>query len=553
MSFLVTARKWRPQTFAEVVGQESVSRTLQNALKAGRIAHAFIFAGPRGIGKTTTARLLAKAINCVNGPTANPCNQCIACKEIPEGRSLDVLEIDGASNRGVGEIRNLRDNIHFNPAALRKKIYIIDEVHMLTIEAFNALLKTLEEPPEHAIFIFATTEISRVPATILSRCQRFDFRRLSVQEIFSHLRHICDVEQVKADDEALELIARRADGAMRDAQSLLDQMTTFAPDGITVDEVRNALGMVPEDLFFRVSDLFLEKKPEAVFALVEEVDARGQSPREFLHSLLEHFLNFIKARNAQIAEFIEAPADVRKRYLDAAADFNINDLLRILAILQDAFTDIRRHPNPRLKLELTLLRLATLDRTAQIEELINEMRGENPPPGRESKPPTPAPREKTRTPAAATPAPTMPPPPSPNAASPDNPPAATMIKATMGGIIPLELGSIRSRWLELVDRVCEGRIPLACQIKLGHPQRLEDNTLVVGFGSDLHDMQLERLIKVAASGSLDAGLEVVFGSPARLRFERVTKSEAAELPRSVQDDDPLETELIRTLGAKRIA
>lgn len=534
MSFLVTARKWRPRTFSEVIAQEGVCRTLQNALKAGRIAHAYIFSGPRGVGKTTTARILAKAVNCEKGPTPDPCNQCTHCIEISEGRSLDVLEIDGASNRGVGEIRNLRDNIHFNPVSSRRKIYIIDEVHMLTIEAFNALLKTLEEPPEHAMFIFATTEINRVPATILSRCQRFDFRRIPTSEIVRHLQSIADQEKIKATKDALEIIARRADGAMRDAQSFLDQMATFAPQGITADDVRTALGIAPEDLYFNVSDIVIQHDASGVFPLMDEMDERGLSPREFLRGLSDHFLNFLKAKGEEGIRFIEAPASVRKRYQDNAAKFTQNDLLRILAILQEAFNDIRRHPQPRMKLELTLLRLATLENTVQIEELLEELRGKKTVAGAKPVARPPVPQKKTES---------QPPPPKETRPEPEPAPAD----------LELDLKEIRSRWMEIVDRICENRIPLACQLKMGRPRRLEGETLIIGFGNDLHDLQLERLKKVASSGTLDAGLQLVFNVPVRLRFERLSPADADDLAASARDVDPFEDELIRCLGAKRIA
>jgi len=547
LSFLVTARKWRPKTFAEVVGQEGVCRTLQNALRAGRVAHAYIFAGPRGIGKTTTARLLAKAINCVTGPTPEPCNQCIPCQEIPEGRSLDVLEIDGASNRGVNEIRNLRENIRFNPMACKKRIYIIDEVHMLTIEAFNALLKTLEEPPEHALFIFATTEINRVPATILSRCQRFDFRRLSTLEISEHLRRICDQDGIKADDEALGLLARRADGAMRDAQSLLDQMATFAPEGITADQVRTALGIVPEELFFRASSLVLDHRASDVFPIVEEIDGKGYSPREFLRGLCDHFLNLLKAKDPRASAFIEAPRDIRQVYEDQARRFEINDLLRILAILQDAFTDVRHHPQPRLKLELTLLRLAALERTAQIEDLLAQLKGESPA-------------------ASARRSETAPLPPRPEAmgqyANPqvpssgrvaERPPEVLAPKMPFADAAPLDFDYIRANWLEIIDRVCEGRLALACQLKLARPERLEGDVIVASFGADLHDIQLERLHKIAVTGGFDQGLLATFGAPVRFRFQRHAQHSVEEITRLEQSEDPLEQELVRVLGAKRIA
>jgi len=545
LSFLVTARKWRPKTFAEVVGQEGVCRTLQNALRAGRIAHAYIFSGPRGIGKTTTARLLAKAINCVKGPLPEPCNECVPCTEIPEGRSLDVLEIDGASNRGVNEIRNLRENIRFNPVGCRKRIYIIDEVHMLTLEAFNALLKTLEEPPEHALFIFATTEINRVPATILSRCQRFDFRRISSPEISAHLRYICNQEGIKADDEALALLARRADGAMRDAQSLLDQMGTFAPDGISAEQVRLALGVVPEELFFRTSALVLDRRPADVFPIVDEIDSKGFSPREFLRGLCDHFLNLLKAKDPRAIAFIEAAPEIRQHYEDQARRFEVNDLLRILAILQEAFTDIRLHPQPRLKLELTLLRLAALEKTSQIEELLAELRGNSPPPpppSSEDRPPSRQPTSSNynQQPKSA---------PFVAERAPQTPPS----KTPSANLAPLEFDHIRTNWLDLVDRICEGKLALACQLKLARPERLEGDVLVASFGADLHDVQLERLHKIAYSGGFDAGMQATFGAPVRFRFQRHAQYSNDAGVKLELTDDPLEQELARVLGAKRIA
>ncbi|MEJ2068394.1 MAG: DNA polymerase III subunit gamma/tau, partial [Deltaproteobacteria bacterium] len=259
MSYLVIARKYRPKTFDEVVGQGHVSRTLKNAIKIGRIAHAYLFSGPRGVGKTTVARIMAKALNCENGPTPDPCNKCKMCTGINEGSVTDVYEIDGASNTGVDDIRELRDNVRYLPASGRYNIYIIDEVHMLSINAFNALLKILEEPPAHVIFIFATTEPHKIPVTILSRVQRFDFRRLSLAEITGSLSQIAKEEGIKITDGALIIISREAEGSMRDAQSLMDQVVGFAGKEVTEADVREVLGLTDRELLFRMAGALMKK------------------------------------------------------------------------------------------------------------------------------------------------------------------------------------------------------------------------------------------------------------------------------------------------------
>ncbi|NOY59306.1 MAG: DNA polymerase III subunit gamma/tau, partial [Calditrichaeota bacterium] len=253
MSYVVLARKYRPMFFKDVVGQQHVTKTLQNAIEQNRIANAYLFSGPRGVGKTTVARLLAKALNCEHGPTIKPCNECSSCIEINESRSLDVFEIDGASNRGIDEIRNLRESLRYSPNPGKHRIYIIDEVHMLTNEAFNALLKTLEEPPTNVLFIFATTEAHKVPTTILSRCQRFDFKRMSNKSIADQLRELAAKEKIEIDEESLRLIANKADGSMRDGESILDQVIAFAGTKIDSAQVADLLGIIDQELFFQVS------------------------------------------------------------------------------------------------------------------------------------------------------------------------------------------------------------------------------------------------------------------------------------------------------------
>ena len=271
MSYIVLARKWRPQNFDEVVGQPHITTTLKNAISLGRVAHAYLFTGPRGIGKTSTARILAKALNCTQGPTIHPCDRCDSCKEIMVSNSLDVLEIDGASNRGIDEIRNLRENVRFAPAKGRFKVYIIDEVHMLTQEAFNALLKTLEEPPHHVKFIFATTRPHKIPPTILSRCQRFDFKRIPVNDLLAKLKNIAEVEKLKVSKEALFYIARVSEGSMRDAESILDQLASFCDSTIEVNDVVSVLGKVDQDVLFELAQALIDKDAGKGLGLINEL------------------------------------------------------------------------------------------------------------------------------------------------------------------------------------------------------------------------------------------------------------------------------------------
>ncbi len=373
MTYLVTARKWRPQVADDVVGQAHVTTTLRNAIATNRLSHAYLFSGPRGVGKTTTARILAKSINCLHPLENNPDNTCELCREITEGRSINVLEIDGASNRGVDEIRNLRESVRYAPAKGKYKVYIIDEVHMLTKEAFNALLKTLEEPPPFVIFIFATTEIHKVPATILSRCQRFDFRRISVQEIIDRLRFIAKSEAISIDEDALMLIAKRADGSMRDAQSIFDQIVSFCGTTISSDKIIGMLNIVEQDIFFRVTDAILAKDAKAGFTLVDEIFTRGVDAREFLNGLIEHLRNILIVTTLGSTHLLETSDHYRTRYLECAKPFTETDLLRLIKIVADTEATIKWTQQPRFKLEICLTQLIRMDRSVQLNELLAQI------------------------------------------------------------------------------------------------------------------------------------------------------------------------------------
>lgn len=373
MVYQVTARKWRPMVFEDVVGQSHVTSTLVNAIKTRRVAHAYIFSGQRGCGKTTMARILAKALNCLSPNGTNPDNTCEVCLEITEGRSLDVIEIDGASNRGVEEIRNLRESVRYTPVRGKHKVYIIDEVHMLTKEAFNALLKTLEEPPPHVLFIFATTEIHKVPATILSRCQRFDFRRIALEEMIDRLRYIAQEEHVTIEDDALLMIAKKGDGSLRDAQSIFDQVRAFCGSTISAQDVQKVLNVVDLDLFFRVTDLIKAKDVRGGIDLVDDIVRNGYDLREFLIGLSEHLRNLLVVATTQSTHLLEVSEHHKKRYQAEVANFRENDLLRLLKLSVDLENALRWSPQPRFKLEAGLLQMIKLQSAIQVDQLLRQI------------------------------------------------------------------------------------------------------------------------------------------------------------------------------------
>ncbi|MBI4535784.1 MAG: DNA polymerase III subunit gamma/tau [Ignavibacteriae bacterium] len=371
--YIVTARKWRPMKFDDVAAQNHVTVTLRNAIATKRLAHAYLFSGPRGVGKTTTARLLAKAVNCLKPKDAEPDNECENCREITEGRSFDVLEIDGASNRGVEEIRNLRESVRYAPAKSRYKVYIIDEVHMLTKEAFNALLKTLEEPPSHVLFIFATTEIHKIPATILSRCQRFDFRRIAIDEIIANLTGIARKEGIEIDDDALLLVAKKGDGSLRDSQSIFDQIVSLCGKKITQHDIVQALNVVDQELFFKVTDLIKAKDPKGGLALVQEIMSRGYDIKEFLAGLTEHLRNLLTAVTTGSTDFIEESDLYRKRYSELARSFSTAEVLRLLRMVGNTESAIRWSAQPRFKLETDIVHMIGMHGAPEVGELLQRI------------------------------------------------------------------------------------------------------------------------------------------------------------------------------------
>lgn len=375
-SFLVTARKFRPQLFSSVVGQSHITKTLKNAIKSNRIHHAYLFNGPRGVGKTTTARIFARALNCLNLQEGEPCNECESCRNSLEGRSLDIIEIDGASNNSVEDVRKLRENAKFPPVQGRFKMYIIDEVHMLSTSAFNALLKTLEEPPKHLMFVFATTEPHKVPATILSRCQRFDFRRMEINDIIFQLKFITEQEKIIIDDQSLYAIAKKADGSMRDAESIFDQVVAFTGDNIEYTKLADALHLIDEEFYFEISQNIFSNNILRMFEIANEVAKRGYDYLETISGFIEHLRNLLSVKAIGDASLIQVSDSVKKKYIDYANKFDISDLLRIIQVLVTSEQQLKYSSQQRIRFELILVRLASMINSTSINEIIESIEKE---------------------------------------------------------------------------------------------------------------------------------------------------------------------------------
>ncbi|MDD4224413.1 MAG: DNA polymerase III subunit gamma/tau [Candidatus Cloacimonetes bacterium] len=371
MSYIVLARKYRPQTFAEVYAQEHITEILHNAILSNRIAHAYLFTGPRGVGKTSMARILAKNLNCVEGPTVTPCNKCHNCLEIAASTSSDVIEIDGASNTGVDDIRELQRELLYAPSQSPWKIYIIDEVHMLSKNAFNALLKTLEEPPENVLFIFATTEPFKVPATIISRCQRYDFKRIPIDSIVKRLKELMQEESIEIDAESLHMIARKADGSLRDALSLMDQVLSYCQNKVTIDKVREIFGLIPTQIYCDLMRLVQARQDAALLDSLQRVLEEGADLQEFLNNLME-FIRIVILRKIG-TQPSEITSEEYPLYDEIAGLFSRENLLYIMSMLMQARTEIKSSGNPYLIFELMMLKLCKLDEMEDVAQLIAKL------------------------------------------------------------------------------------------------------------------------------------------------------------------------------------
>jgi DNA polymerase III subunit gamma/tau len=521
MSYQVMARERRPEVFDEVVAQDHIVTTLQNAIRADRIAQAYLFSGPRGTGKTTTARLLAKALNCEDGPTPTPCGTCTSCMSIKDGRSLDVREIDGASTNGIDDVRQLREEVGYAASKGKRKVYIIDEVHMLTLQAFNALLKTLEEPPAHVIFVFATTELNKVPDTILSRCQRYNFRRIPTSEIVAELQKIVKLRELEADEEALFLIGRKAGGAMRDALSLMDQVISFSDRGIQADDVRSLLGIVPRDLFFSLTDAIVNGDGATGLKIVDGLMVEGGDIGEFTEGLVEHFRHLLVARVEGEVIGADLPESDLVRYREAAQAFKEQDLLRMLNTVADLELNIGRVGDPRFWLELAIMKLMNAASTADLQTVIDQLGSAQAGGGggrpslprsaeRAAAAPSPAPPRNVRATASNTPRPAQREAPAAPQAR-EEPEASDDEPAPAGSV---DLATVGNRWEEVVNIVKEQKVSVGTFLSEGTPRSLDDNQLVVMFKRhrDFHKKQVERnkeFVETALKTVFQADLRVV--------------------------------------------
>ncbi|OGC94539.1 MAG: DNA polymerase III, subunit gamma and tau [candidate division Zixibacteria bacterium RBG_16_53_22] len=568
MSYLALARRYRPADFEQIQSQGHVTKTLQNAIKAGRISHAYLFCGPRGTGKTTTARVLAKALNCVNGPTAEPCGVCFSCKEIALGSSPDVFEIDAASNRGIDDIRELRENVRYTPVGGRHKIYIVDEVHRLTKEAFDALLKTLEEPPSHVIFIFATTDPQALPATILSRTQRYDFKRIPVSSLVEAVKSVAEKEGLSIDHQAALLVAKKADGSFRDALSLLDQLSGFADGTISAEQASEVLGLVKTEFLAELAGAVIGRKIKDALDMLGEYVKSGGDPQEMADALTGYIRTLLLVKSGVIdPELLE----LDQTQLDAArgiiADTDIVDLLRYFTILADYKGAIKQGQDPVYALEATLVKISSLDNAVSLQSLLSRLpdtlqgRGGGPITRQPDR--SPSPTSKVAKPAVDREFRARP------RAIPD-----ADLTAQFGGDIPGEPDSnasanpspipsgplsfelVQNNWQGFCNSVKKNKIAIFTYLKMCNPSKLDGNILTILVESP-NNFQIEQLSRSDIKRFVEDSLKAYFGNDIRLKLaqgkapEKGANSTAAD-PGQLFDGAPGAKELFDSLGGEVI-
>jgi DNA polymerase III subunit gamma/tau len=548
MAHIALYRTWRSQTFREVVGQKPIIQTLQNSLREHRTTHAYLFSGPRGTGKTSTAKILAKAVNCERGPSEEPCNECSVCMRITEGAVMDVVEIDAASNRGVEEIRDIRDKVKYAPTEVRQKVYIIDEVHMLTTEAFNALLKTLEEPPAHAMFILATTEPHKLPATILSRCQRFDFRRVSLEEQVDRLQYVCEQEGLQIDEEAMHVIARLSDGGMRDALSLLDQAASFATGTITVQDVLMMTGGVASDQFELLLQKVASKDVGAVLEMIDVFMQEGKSADKCIENFMNYMRDLLLLRMIPTASAIKERIFRPERLQEVAEQFSASSLMWMIEVLARYQSEMKYSAQPQTMLELALMKLcagseAGEQRTAQadtsmhankqsshgsgsaqgntaeliarvqrLEEQINllQQAGSSAASGGGRAPASPVP---TGSAIRAT------------SASSGGARSRTQLQPYMAGSQSSDFTAIVSKWNHILTTVKERKITVHAWLVDGEPVSVTGESVLVGFKSAMHRDTTDKAVNKQL---IEQVLSEVAGKPMKLVTVMISDWRAAQ-------------------------
>lgn len=554
MAHIALYRTWRPQAFRDIVGQKHITQTLQNSLREGRLTHAYLFNGPRGTGKTTAAKILAKAVNCERGPAEEPCNECSACRRITEGAVMDVVEIDAASNRGVEEIRDIREKVKYAPTEVRQKVYIIDEVHMLTTEAFNALLKTLEEPPAHVMFVLATTEPHRLPATIISRCQRFDFRRVPLDEQVSRLAYICGEEGVTAEPEALQYVARLSDGGMRDALSLLDQVIAYTGNNVTLQEVLGITGGIGLEQFGRLAEAIVNRDAGTALACIEQLMQEGKSAEKSIENLLYYF------RDALLLKLVPHAEEWTDRITDPAAfrrmiePFSNDRLFQCIDVLNHFQAEMKYSAQPQTIFEVAVLKLCSSPEAAD-----SEAQSAAPAPGREAGgdiaalnrkiaqleqkldqllkngPATPPAASKEVAQRTAAPSPSR----SPSAA------VASKLGVKLDPYVPFAGSAghkqLLGKWGQVMQQVKERKIMVHAWLVDGEPVAATDEEVLLAFKSAMHRETTE---KPAHKELIEQVIHELLGQPYKLvtamlkDWKEAQQAGPAEQPEAMRMEEP---------------
>jgi len=542
MSYQVLALKYRPLVFEDVIAQDHITKTLARAVKTGRIAHGYLFTGPRGTGKTTTARILAKALNCVEGPTPTPCNKCPICKEITSGSSLDVLEIDAASNTGVDDVRTLRENIRYLPTSGKKRIFIIDEVHRLSGSAFDALLKTLEEPPSHAVFIFATTEPHKVPQTILSRTQRYDFRRVPTTALASHMARLAKLEKIDISEEALYLIARKGEGSVRDSLSLLDQMNALADGKITAELTASTLGIVDRQLFIRLLEIIAAGKTEPVFELVRDLYDSGAGIEEFVDDFIDYLRNLLVQKSAANPDaFLDVSVAEKEALVRQTAYFTEADILRMIQILSEFLAEIKKGYDERLFLEICLVRLTRMESSITLQEVIERLNRLSAPQA------TPAPSVggglfDNIKPAVHPARPSR----SSGSSPPDDIPAPAQQhtgepEASFETGKPLNLPRVQMSWKKFLESLKRRKQMLASLLSMGQVRAVEDNKISITFSAN-YATNKQVVEKPESKAVIEEILREFYGLTVRIDFELERAQAAAAPMRGRPEPDQIDAE-----------